>query len=282
MTRVFFDIEIGTNPDCATALLFALKHPEIEVVGVAIPGSGEGHIFEARSAEAKAVLEYASKKDIKIIATKELTAEIVNELNIDHSVISGSVENISQLVLDEADFGHIHIGIGVFSKILNRGKMIDCDLRASRDGIKDEVRVLLSQYENMTISSLDASTALALDAVTQFEIGKKHPFLKARYEGFHDYLMLKHDSIHCQIILHAVLPVCDILGIPGISRETIEFVIQANGSFKPTYLLKNIQEPIAEFVQSKREDTIPTPTVKHEVIRTVDSFKIFEELLRIL
>ena len=64
MKRIWFDIEIGTNPDVSTALLFALLHPEIEVVGISLSGSKKTQ--PSRHGEALEVLKYINKNTIPI------------------------------------------------------------------------------------------------------------------------------------------------------------------------------------------------------------------------
>lgn len=287
MKRVWFDIEIGTNPDCAVALLFALKHPELEVVGISISGSEKSQ--NARLEEARAVLKLAGKKTIPVYLGKDITSEIINEAKIDHTIINGPLTNIAPLILEEAKLGQLNIRAGAFSKVNYRGTLIVVEENACKD--KDATRISLTQYEDIVISSFDASNTLILDTVTQNEIEKKYPFIKSRFEGFHDYLKEKHDEINCRMIMHAILPVCDILNIAGVTREIIEFKIQADGSFLPSYMLSNILEPIPEYtgqespigkIGERVKEKAPEPTVKLDVIRAINSSKIFEELLRII
>jgi inosine-uridine nucleoside N-ribohydrolase len=285
MKRVWFDIEIGTNPDCALALLFALKHPELKVVGVSISGTEKSQ--QARLEEARAVLQEAGQLEIPVYLGKEITSEIINEAKIDNTIVNGPLTNIARLILDEAQLGQLNIRAGAFSKVNYRGTQITVEENAGKD--KDATRIVLSQYENIVISSLDATNTLVLDPKTQTQIEQKTSFIKSRFEGYQDYLKEKNDETNIRMILHALLPVCDVLNTVGISRELIEFKIQADGSFLPSYQLANISEPVPLYKEKKsvkkgenQNDKSPEPTVKQQAIRTASTYKIFQELLTVI
>ena len=273
--RVWFDLEIGTNPDSATALLFAFKHPDLDVLGVSISGSKKSQ--PARLQEAKAVLDYDLKPYTRLYLGEEIDAEFLTGLKIDHTITTGRLTNIARLILDGAELGQINIRAGAFSKVNYRGNLIIGEENITKD--MDAARIVLSQYENIVISAFDASNDLILSDVNRKEIEEKHEFLKDRYDGFEEFLKEKHgDQSH--MILHALLPVCDVLNLVGITREVIEFKIQADGSFLSTHELKNVLDPVSECIQAEGEERIPSPKVKHEVIRAVNPEIIFEELLR--
>ena len=273
--RVWFDLEIGTNPDSATALLFALKHPDLDVLGISISGSEKSQ--PARLQEAKAVLDYALKPYTSLYLGEEIDAEFLTGLKIDHTITTGRLTNSARLILDGAELGQINIRAGAFSKVNYRGNLIIGEENITKD--MDAARIVLSQYENIVISAFDASNDLVLSDVNRKEIEEKHEFLKDRYDGFEEFLKEKHgDQSH--MILHALLPVCDVLNLVGITREVIEFKIQADGSFLSTHELKNVLDPVSECIQAEGEERIPSPKVKHEVIRAVNPEIIFEELLR--
>lgn len=276
--RVWFDLEIGTNPDSATALLFALKHPDLDVLGISISGSEKSQ--PARLQEAKAVLDYALKPYTSLYLGEEIDAEFLTGLKIDHTITTGRLTNIARLILEGAELGQLNVFAGTFSKVNYRGTTLSADAKVLAD--LDAVRITFSQYENLVISSLDATVALALDETTQKEIEVKHEFLKDRFDGFHEYLKEHHDEQYCQMIMCTMLPVCDVLNLVGITREVIEFKIQADGSFLSTHELKNVLDPVSECIQAEGEERIPSPKVKHEVIRVANSEVIFEELLKTL
>lgn len=275
--RVWFDLEIGTNPDSATALLFALKHPDLDVLGISISGSEKSQ--PARLQEAKAVLDYALKPYTPLYLGEEIDAEFLTGLKIDHTITTGRLTNIARLILEGAELGQINIRAGAFSKVNYRGNLIIGEENITKD--MDAARIVLSQYENIVISAFDASNDLILSDVNRKEIEEKHEFLKDRYDGFEEFLKEKHgDQSH--MILHALLPVCDVLNLVGITREVVEFKIQADGSFLSMHELKNVLDPVPECIQAEGEERIPSPKVKHEVIRVANSDVIFEELLKTL
>ena len=233
--RVWFDVEIGTNPDVATALLFALKHPGIEVLGISISGS-------ERSIEQR---------------MDELNGDVINSINPDHTIVSGALYDISRLILDETNFGQINIFAGMFSQVNYRGTTVSIGETIAKD--IDSARVIFSQSKDLVISSFDATNTLSLDSGTQSKLEKSNKFLKARFEGYGEYLETKYEDKNTQMIMHSLLPVCDILKLPGITRETIEFYIHPSDIEK-----------------------MPMPKVKQEVIRSIVPKIIFEELLNTL
>lgn len=275
--RVWLDLEIGTNPDSATALLFALKHPDLDVLGISISGSEKSQ--PARLQEAKAVLDYADKPYTPLHLGKEVDAEFLSGLKIDHTVTTGRLTNIARLVLEDAELGQLNIRAGAFSKVNYRGNLIIGEENIAKD--LDAARVVLSQYENIVISAFEASSELILSDTDRKEIEDKHKFLKDRYDGYEEFLKGKYDE-QSEMVLHALLPVCDVLSFVGITREVVEFKIQADGSFFSTYSLKNVLDPISECEQVEGEERIPSPIVKHEAIRQINPETIFEELLKML
>ena len=277
MKRIWFDIEIGTNPDVSTALLFTLLHPEIEVVGISLSGSKKTQ--PSRHGEALEVLKYINKNTIPIFLGEDITPEIINDQNIEHTIISGPLTNISKLYLDDAILGKLHINAGCFSKMQYRGKEITQETNAEKD--LEATRIVLTQAHHATISSLEATSLLVLDDKTKSKLEDKHRFLKKRYDGYQEYLSTKYNEKNDQMIFNAILPLCDILNTVSINKENVEFKIQADGTFFPTYQLSNITNPIEKFTEDQKELT-PVPTVCHEVIRAVNPSKVFEELLRVI
>ena len=254
-----------------------MKHPDLDVHGVSVSGSERSQ--PARLEEAKAVLDYATKPYTPLYLGEDIDAEFLTGLKIDHTITSGRLTNISRLILEGAELGQLNIRAGAFSKVNYRGNLIIGEENITKD--LDAARVTLSQYDNIVISAFDASNEIVLSDTSRKEIEEKHEFLKDRYDGFEEFLKEKHgDQNH--MILHAMLPVCDVLNLVGITREVIEFRIQADGSFLPTYALNNVLDPISECEQPEGEERIPSPKVKHEVIRAINPEVIFDELLRIL
>ncbi len=276
--RVWFDVEIGTNPDVATALLFALKHPGIEVLGISISGSERS--IEQRMDEAKSLLEYADQLHLPLYKSSELNGDVINSINPDHTIVSGALYDISRLILDETNFGQINIFAGMFSQVNYRGTTVSIGETIAKD--IDSARVIFSQSKDLVISSFDATNTLFLDSGTQSKLEKSNKFLKARFEGYGEYLETKYEDKNTQMIMHSLLPVCDILKLPGITRETIEFYIQPDGSLFPTYELIDVLEPIREYIHPSDIEKMPMPKVKQEVIRSIVPKIIFEELLNTL
>jgi hypothetical protein len=183
------------------------------------------------------------------------------------------------MFLDDAILGKLHINAGCFSKMQYRGKEITQESNALKD--LEATRIVLTQAHHATISSLEASSLLALDDKTKSKLEDKHMFLKKRYDGYQEYLSTKYNEKNNRMIFNALLPICNILNTVSINKENIEFKIQADGTFLPTYKLTNITNPIEKFIEQEKELT-PVPTVCHEVIRAVNPSKIFEELLRVI
>lgn len=274
MTRIWIDTDIGTNPDDATAILFALKHPEIDVVGFSICGTQQ----EKRLDQLIALLDYAGASELPAFLGKDIDADIINEVSVQHTVAIGPLTNISRLVLDEVLLGKLHIMGGALRSVTYRGKDVTRETNATTD--QEATRIVLTQYRDVCISALDATSSLVLDGPYLEKIESAHPFLKARYEGYRAHLEEKYGAENAQIVLHDVLPVCDILNTATITREVIEFYIQPDGSFRPAYPLSSVSTPIEEIIDNP--DELPVPLVTHEVIRTVSPHRIVEEVVKIL
>ena len=272
--RVWFDTDIGTDPSCATALLFALKHPRIEVVGVSISGRQQ----QRRLDEAYAVLEYADAKNVPVFLGENVSALSIDAARPDATITTGPLTNIARLVLDEASFGRIHIAGGAFRAVDYRGQSITVEKNVSTD--KDATRIVLSQYDDICISSFEASSALVLNYEARTQIEDKHPFLKNRYDGFIEYLADRYGNDHCELLMNAVLPLCDILNTATITREVIEFYIQPDGSFRRAYVLAHRPPSIPEITDNP--DRVPVPLVKHEVLRAVEPSHVLGELVATL
>lgn len=268
--RIWLELEIGTNPDSALALYFALKHKDLDVVGVSVSGSPKS--LEARLSEAKSVLEYADKPYTPLYLANDVESQYLTALNIDHTIVNGPLTNTARLVLEEAELGQLNIRAGAFSKVNYRGNPIEGEENIVKD--LDAARIVFSQYENVVISSFDASNKLEMSLSDEQSISKKHQFFKSRFKGFHDHLIKTHDEKNCRMILHAMTPLADILNLVGITREVIEFKIQGDGTLFSSHFLTNITEPIVKY-----ESSDPTPMVTHEVIRTLNAQTVFEELL---
>lgn len=272
--RVWFDTNIGTSPGAATALLFALKRPEIEIVGISISGRQQ----HQRAEEAQAVLDYAGENEIPIYLGEKVNRTLVDAQQPDATITTGPLTNIAKLVLDEATLGSLHILGGAFRTVYYRGTSLNYELNIAAD--KDSARIVLTQYDNITLSSFEASSLMMLIGDNLEKIEKKHPFLESRFEGFRVHLIQKYGEDFASIILPEVLCVCDILNVPTITREIVEFKFQPNGTFLSTTPLDNCPEPIQE--QTDNPDSVPVPTVKHQVIRSTNYQRLIEELVNTL
>ncbi len=273
MKRIWIDTDIGTNPDDATALYFAIKHPELDVAGISISGSQQ----EKRKVEAQSLFAELST-DIPIYLGDEITAQIINGNEIQHTVAIGPMTNIAKLILDEAELGKIHIMAGCFSSVYYRGRNISIETNAIAD--QDATRIVLTQHEQISISSLDATAGLILEGHFRDKIENESSYLKGRYKGYEQHLESKFGEENSYIVLHDILPICDILNVPTITREIIEFYIQPDGSFRCPYQLPSTTEQIQEVKENP--DSLPVPLVKHEVIRSIYTHRIFEELIAVI
>jgi|GEM_PF-3216214 len=268
--RVWFDLNIGTDPSMALGLLFACKHPDIEVVGVSVTGKNQ----EKRVEEAFKVLEYGDATNVDVHYGDDITREIIDAAQPTHT--RGPLTNIAKLILDEATLGRIHFVGGNFRFVYYRGDQIASEQYATSD--LDATRVVLSQHDDIVISSFEAASALMLPEQVLDQISNDHPFLKARFAGFQDHLRDKHGEGFEYIIAADMLAVCDVLDVPTITREVVEFQIQPDGSFFSTTPLESNPDAIAKIEDNPEK--IPVPTVKHQVIRTVNTMRIIQELMK--
>mgnify|MGYP002076186892 CR=1 FL=1 len=271
---MWFDTNIGTDPSASTALLCALKHPRIEVVGVSISDTQQ----QRRLDEAYAVLEYAQAENVPVFLGENVSALSIDAARPDDTITTGPLTNISRLVLDEASLGRIHIAGGAFRAVDYRGATITAEKNVSTD--KEATRIVLSQYDDVCINALEASSALVLTQEARTQIEDKHPFLKNRYDGFVEYLINQYGNVHSELLMNAVLPLCDILNTATITREVIEFYIQPDGSFRRAYTLAHRPPSIPEVTDNP--DSVPVPLVKHEVVRAVEPSHVLGELVATL
>lgn len=274
MKRIWIDTDIGTNPDDATALLFALKHPDLEVAGISVCGTQQ----EKRQQEANDLLEYCGEKNVEVFLGKDVEAHMIDSLSLDHTIAIGPLTNIARLILEEAKLGKLNIMGGAFSEVSYRGKTITTEKNVTTD--QEATRIVLTQHDQVCISSLEATGGLYLEGTYKEQIEENHAFLKLRYDGYRQHLSDKFGQEHSHLILHDVLPVCDVLDVATINREVIEFYIQPDGSLRCPYSLPSTIGQIEEVTDNP--DSLPVPLVKHEVIRSVDSSRILEEVTRVL
>jgi len=268
MKRVWIDTDIGTNPDDATALIFAVKHPQIELLGVSISGSSQ----EKRKEEALNLLSYL-EADVPVYLGEELESRHLD--NVEHTVAIGPLTNIARLILDDCFLGHLHIMGGVFSPLQYRGKEVNSDSNTAKD--KEATRIVLSQYENITLSPLEVTAGLVLDGPQLEQVQNRNVLLKNRYDGYREHLETKFGAEHNQIVLHDILPICDLLGLPSIARKSSEFRIQADGTFLDSQLPSSQAVPMVQ-----NPEGVPTPVVRCQVISEVDYKKAMSELLQFL
>lgn len=265
-TRVWIDTEIGTEPSRAAALMFALLHPKLQVVGISLTGSQQ----DRRADEAMQVLKETNQTDVPIYTSEEISREQIEAVNPEDTMVFGALTNISKLVLDEADLGKLHIMAGAFRTVHFRGKSFTVDPNIKKD--LDSARVVLTQYKDVTLITMGASAQLIADSVQHKQIIRASPFLAARIEGFSTYLKEHYGDAYASVALPDLLAICDVINMPSITREVVEFVIQPDGSFRPTEHLELNPEPIEEMIENP--PTSPTPTVVHETIRTVNAYKV--------
>ncbi len=270
--RVWFDLNIGTDPSMALGLLFACKHPEIEIVGVSISGKNQ----ERRIEEAYKILEYADAPDIDVHYGEEITRAQIDAAQPTNTVVRGPLTNISRLILDEATLGRIHFVGGAFRSTYYRGQTIITDQNVTVD--LDATRIVLTQHDDIVINTFEASSALILPLDILNEISNSHQFLKVRFAGYQEYLREKFGEGFDYLVAADILPLCDLLDVPTITREVVEFKMQPDGSFFSTSQLENNPNPIEENLLNP--DNIPVPTIKHLAIRNVDSVRIMQELLK--
>lgn len=272
MKRIWIDTSIGADPGDAVALYFACKHPELDVVGVSIVGKKQPQRVE----EANRVLDYADCGDVPVFYGDDLRAQDISELAPDHTITLGPLTNIARLILEEADMGMLHICAGALSATLYRGQEITAEPNATRD--LDATRVVLTQASDACISPFEVSSTIVCGGEVLAGIESRHAFLKNRFEGFREHLIAKYGEQDPTICLNALLPFCDVLNTTSISREIIEFVIQADGSWRSTHALG--QDRRIDLVENP--ESIACPTVKHEVIRSVDPQKVLQELAAVV
>lgn len=272
MKRIWIDTDIGTNPDDATAVTFAVKHPQVELAGISISGSQQ----EQRKQEALNLLSFL-EVEVEVLLGEELQSRHIENAGIEHTIAIGPLTNISRLILDDCYLGHLHIMGGVFSPTNYKGVEVLLDTNMSKD--KEAARIVLSQYDNITLSPLNVTANLILEGAQRNQIESRNVFLKNRYEGYAQHLENKFGSKHSQIVLHDVLPICDAIGISSIEKKTCEFKIQADGTFLDLHPSMG-QKAVP--VVSENPDGNPTPTVKCEVISNVNPQKVISELLQVL
>lgn len=270
MTKVWIDTDIGTNPDDATALTFALKHPQIEVVGISIVGTQQ----EKRQKEAHNLLSYLNE-DVDVFLGSELMPSHLDNSGAEHVVAIGPLSNISKLLLEDSYLGHLHVMGGVLNPVQYRGREVILDTNMKAD--LEAARIVLSQHENLTLSPLNVTKDLVLKGAQLEQVGNRNSFLKNRFDGYSQHLSDKFGTEYSQIILNDLLPLCEILGIAGIEKRTTSIKIQPDGTLLDLYPQQGTSTvPRIE----GNPDQVPTPTVNCEVITGINSVKILNQLLQ--
>ncbi len=116
--RIWIDTDVGTNPDDAIALLVALAHPEVELVGVSTV-SGD---VEARATDARRVLR-SDAGSVPVIAGDAGLVDAVGAAAPDAICGIGPATNLSALADAEALPASVTLMGGALAPVTHRGAL---------------------------------------------------------------------------------------------------------------------------------------------------------------
>jgi purine nucleosidase len=239
--RVWVDTDVGTNPDDGVALLVALAHPELEVVGVSTV-SGDTRI---RAAVARV---YLGDRAVSVVAgagrprgggpaprwmgyegdgplegttgavteSEEQLVDEVRSAEPDTLVAIGPLTNVARLIEADAAPGEIVAMAGVTTRVWHRGELHDTDHNTASD---PAAAVLVRRRARHLVTvPLDVTVAMRLTDHQAGVVAARHPRLA--HEVSH---WLRHAG---PVVLHDPLAV--LAAVPS-ERARIGLEIDGDG-----------------------------------------------------
>jgi purine nucleosidase len=149
--RLWIDTDVGTNPDDAFALLAAVGHPDVELVGIStVDGDTDVRARVARGLVAAPV-----------VAGTGLTRLLVEAARPDAGLAIGPLTNIAGLVEREYRFPRLAVMGGALGAVTHRGAEREIEHNFGSD--PSAVRTVLDSGMRPLICPLDLTARMKVD-----------------------------------------------------------------------------------------------------------------------
>jgi inosine-uridine nucleoside N-ribohydrolase len=194
--RLWIDTDVGDNPDDAVALLGAVAHPGIELVGVSTTGG---------DAERRAVIA-STLVDAPIVLGSEpdALAARVRAANLDALLAIGPLTNVARLVTIGVTLPPITLMGGALAPVVHRGAPQSVEYNFVSDPVAASLVVART---DATIVPLDATVAMRIDDGTTDALLSAAPALGPEIESW-------RARTHLPLVLHDPLALLVCAGEP--------------------------------------------------------------------
>lgn len=175
--RLWIDTDVGTNVDDAVALLVALAHPAVDLVGVSIVGDEPLR----RAGVAIDLLASSGRYDIPVVAgPPDAVAIALAAVEPDALLAIGPLTNVAAALGAGVDLPPITVMGGALRPVRHRGAVRAIEWNFSRDPPAAAVTVATAQ--NLTIVPLDATVATRLGERAREQLVGAVPVLQPMVE----------------------------------------------------------------------------------------------------
>ena len=185
--RLWIDTDVGDNPDDAVALLAAIAHPSVELVGVSTTGGRtEWRVDIARQLVDVMVVPGEHPDEL----TSALTAAQPDAL-----LAIGPLTNVASLVMLRADLAAMTVMGGALEPVRHRGRLRRVESNFGRDPAA--AAVVIGNLD-VTLVPLDVTVAMPLEPVVLERLLASQPQLVPEVERWvieQDQPVVLHDPL---------------------------------------------------------------------------------------
>lgn len=211
MTRLWVDTDVGTNVDDAVALLVAVAHPALDLVGISIVGDDA-----ERRAETAASLVPAGTS-----LTLGADPDAVTAAAPDVLLAIGPLTNVAALVAAGADIRRLVVMGGTLTPVHHRGRLRHVEHNFASDPAGAAVVLAVP---GATLVTLDQTVSTRLDGSAQEALVAAAPALAPLIEEW-----LAHQRDRVAVHLHDPAALLVAAGEPMARLEPRRLAVEADG-----------------------------------------------------
>ena len=215
--RLWIDTDIGDNPDDAVALVAAVAHPDVDVVGI----STSGGKTEWRADLARQLVDIDAVPGDR---PDDLAARFV-AANVEALLAIGPLTNIAALTALDLAVPTLTVMGGLFEPVRHRGRVRHVEWNFGSDPAATAV---VAERVPMTLVPLDVTVAMRVEPQMLDDLVAAAPRLAPEIERW----SAEHDD---PVVLHDPLALLVALGDADVRVESRRFVVDPHdGSVRPT------------------------------------------------
>jgi inosine-uridine nucleoside N-ribohydrolase len=158
--RVWLDSDIGRNPDDAVAVLVAVTHPAVDLVGVSITGDDP----PAQAETARSLLVWAGRPDVPVVLPAG-APDALSGADVDVLVAIGPLTNVAAALRSGPPPARLVVMGGALRPVEHRGRLHRVEWNFARD--PRAAASTLARAPRCTLVPLDATVATRLDPLRQ-------------------------------------------------------------------------------------------------------------------